>query len=55
MKSYLRAVNNFLDLPANDARAAKMRNQALANINKLLSDVQVEKEKLDQQDATTPN
>jgi hypothetical protein len=54
MKAYLRAVNNFLDLPANDARAAKMRNQALVNINKLLSDVQVEKEKLDQQDGT-PN
>ncbi len=52
MKAYLRAVNNFLDLPTNDARAARMRNEALASINKLLADVQTEKEKLDQREGT---
>ena len=48
MKAYLRAVNNYLDLPATDARAAKMRGKSLEEISKLLGVVQVEKEKLDQ-------
>jgi len=52
MKAYLRAVNNYLDISATDARAARMRNEALANINKLLADVQVEKEKLDRHEGT---
>lgn len=50
MKAYLRAVNNYLDIPDNDARSSVMRNKAMAEINKLLADVQIEKEKLDKQE-----
>jgi hypothetical protein len=49
MKAYLRAVNNYFDLPT-EPRAAKMRADAMGQITKLLADVQTEKEKLDKQE-----
>lgn len=48
MKAYLRSVNNFLDIP-NTPQHVVMRNRAVGEINKLLADVQSEKEKLDKQ------
>lgn len=48
MKAYLRSVNNFLDIP-NTPQHVVMRNRAVGEINKLLADVQTEKEKLDKQ------
>jgi hypothetical protein len=50
MKAYLRAVNNYLDIPPNDSRANKMRAAAMADINKKLADVELEKGKLDKQE-----
>ena len=46
MKAYLRAVNNYLDLPTGPQHAG-MRNKIAVEINKHLADVQSEKEKLD--------
>lgn len=51
MKAYLRAVNNLLDIQ-NDAQHQVMRNRALAEIGKLLANVQAEKEKLDKKEGT---
>lgn len=50
MKAYLRAVNNFMDIPATQQHMT-MRNRAAADINKLLATIQAEKVKLDQQEA----
>ena len=49
MKAYLRSVSNYLDIP-NSPQHVVMRNRAAGEINKLLADVQVEKEKLDKQE-----
>lgn len=51
IKAYLRAVNNYLEIPAS-AQHAGMRNRTALEINKLLIVVQSEKEKLDVQDGT---
>jgi|GEM_PF-4901047 len=51
MKAYLRAVNNYLDIPTTSQHAV-MRNRSALEINKLLADVQTEKVKLDQQEGT---
>jgi hypothetical protein len=51
MKAYLRAVNNFLDIQ-NDAQHAAIRNRGIMELNKLLADVQTEKEKLDRVEST---
>lgn len=47
VKAYLRSVNNFLDI-RNDAQHATMRYKAQVELAKLLSDVEAEKQKLDQ-------
>ncbi len=49
VKSYLRAVNNLLDIQ-NDAQHAAARNKIIIEMNKLLADVQTEKEKLDKKE-----
>jgi hypothetical protein len=51
VKAYLRAVNNYLDIPTTSQHAV-MRNRAAIEINKLLAEVQSEKVKLDQQEAS---
>ncbi len=51
MKAYLRSVTNFLDIK-NDPQHAIMRNRAVIELNKLLADVQTEKEKLDKAEVT---
>jgi len=51
MKAYLRAVSNYLDIP-NSPQHARMRNRAAIEINKLLADVHIEKEKLDKAGGT---
>ena len=50
MKAYLRAVNNYLDIAPGDGRANKMRAKAYEDINRLLADVQREKESLDKEE-----
>jgi len=47
VKAYLRGVNNFLDI-RNDAQHAQTRYKAQVELAKLLSEVESEKQKLDQ-------
>ena len=51
MKAYLRSVTNFLDIKT-DAQHAAVRNRAVVELNKFLSDVQAEKQKLDKAEGT---
>lgn len=51
MKAYLRSVNNLLAIP-NTFRNANMRNKALAEVYRLLADVEAEKKKIDEKAVT---